>query len=70
MGAKRTVKVAVVGSGLAGLTSAYLLATFQPRPANIEFDIHIFEKVSLQSCMDASVNPIFGLIVIGAWDGF
>ncbi|KAJ1311599.1 hypothetical protein OPQ81_010076 [Rhizoctonia solani] len=49
---KRTIKVAVIGSGLAGLTSAHLLAKFQPRPADAEFDIHIFEKSSVLG-MDA-----------------
>ncbi|KEP54911.1 microfibrillar-associated protein [Rhizoctonia solani 123E] len=44
---RRTIKVAVVGSGLAGLTSAYLLANFQPRPADVEFDVHVFEKSSV-----------------------
>ncbi|KAH7345149.1 hypothetical protein B0J17DRAFT_30410 [Rhizoctonia solani] len=44
---KRTIRIAVVGSGLAGLTSAYLLSKFQPRPADVEFDIHIFEKSSV-----------------------
>ncbi|GAB1519274.1 hypothetical protein RhiTH_002340 [Rhizoctonia solani] len=52
METKRTIKVAVVGSGLAGLTSAYLLAKFQPRPADTEFEIHIFEKSSVLG-MDA-----------------
>ena len=35
---KKTVKVAVIGSGLAGLTSAYLLSQ------NEQFEPHIFEK--------------------------
>ncbi|CAE6429681.1 unnamed protein product [Rhizoctonia solani] len=48
---KRTVKVAVVGSGLAGLTAAYLLANFHPQ-LDTEFDIHIFEKSSVLG-MDA-----------------
>ena len=40
----RTVKLAVVGTGLAGLTAAYLLK----RPledADVEFEVHVFEKV-------------------------
>ncbi|CAE7161708.1 unnamed protein product [Rhizoctonia solani] len=43
---------AVVGSGLAGLTSAYLLAELQPRPADAEFEVHIFERSSVLG-MDA-----------------
>ena len=39
-----TVKVAVVGSGLAGLTAAYRLAK-TPRVGDVEFEVHIFEKV-------------------------
>ena len=48
----RIVKVAVVGSGLAGLTASYLLATLKARgdvefPAGdgVEFEVHVFEKV-------------------------
>ena len=43
----RTVKIAVVGTGLAGLTAAHLLT----RPLEgafadeVEFEVHIFEKV-------------------------
>ncbi|KEP46156.1 microfibrillar-associated protein [Rhizoctonia solani 123E] len=47
---KKTIKVAVVGSGLAGLTSAFLLAKYQP--ADAEFEVHIFEKSSVLG-MDA-----------------
>ncbi|KAG7450733.1 uncharacterized protein BT62DRAFT_1072763 [Guyanagaster necrorhizus] len=41
----RTVKVAIIGSGLAGLTAAYLLT----KPSEDEdpgFDVHLFEKTS------------------------
>lgn len=41
----RTVKVAVVGSGLAGLTAAYLLSN-APSSSDVEFEVHLFEKVS------------------------
>ena len=40
----RTVKVAVVGSGLAGLTAAYRLSK-TPRVKDVEFEVHLFEKV-------------------------
>lgn len=40
----RTVKVAVVGSGLAGLTAAHLLSSSQ---SNVDFEVHVFEKVSI-----------------------
>jgi protoporphyrinogen oxidase len=41
----RTVKVAVVGSGLAGLTAAHLLSVAKPKNGNVEFEVHLFEKV-------------------------
>ncbi|CUA77456.1 hypothetical protein RSOLAG22IIIB_02470 [Rhizoctonia solani] len=50
---KRTIKVAIVGSGLAGLTSAYLLASSQQRLIGAEFEVHVFEK-SLVLGMDAA----------------
>ena len=40
----RQVKVAVVGSGLAGLTAAYLLAN-PTNTKDVEFEVHLFEKV-------------------------
>jgi flavin-dependent dehydrogenase len=45
----RTVKVAVVGSGLAGLTAAHLLSTQKTEPdtdgEDLKFEVHLFEKV-------------------------
>lgn len=41
--ARRKVKVAIVGSGLAGLTAAYLLANVDQD--EVEFEVHVFEKV-------------------------
>lgn len=40
----RTVKVAVIGSGLAGLTAAYRIAKAE-RLGDVEFEVHLFEKV-------------------------
>lgn len=42
--AQRTVKVAVVGSGLAGLTSAHLLSVAKPRNEDVDVEVHLFEK--------------------------
>ncbi|KXN91919.1 hypothetical protein AN958_11304 [Leucoagaricus sp. SymC.cos] len=39
----RTVKVAIAGSGLAGLTAAWLL-TRPMKNQDVEFEVHIFEK--------------------------
>lgn len=44
---ERVVKVAVIGSGLAGLTAAFLLSSAKTCD-NLRFDVHIFEKVSLK----------------------
>ena len=42
----RTVKLAVVGTGLAGLTAAHLLKRPLEGPsADVEFEVHVFEKV-------------------------
>jgi 2-polyprenyl-6-methoxyphenol hydroxylase-like FAD-dependent oxidoreductase len=45
MTATRTVKVAIVGSGLAGLTSAYTLSKQSENGRGVHFDVHLFEKV-------------------------
>ncbi|KAJ7480105.1 hypothetical protein B0H11DRAFT_1725374 [Mycena galericulata] len=51
----RTVKVAVVGSGLAGLTAAYLLASAHPDD-NVVFDIDLFEKTAALGMDSSSVS--------------
>ena len=41
-----TVKLAVVGTGLAGLTAAHLLKRpLKCANADVEFEVHVFEKV-------------------------
>jgi flavin-dependent dehydrogenase len=49
----RTVKVAVVGSGLAGLTAAHLL-TKPLEDDEINFEVHIFEKVRARAHFQVS----------------
>ena len=41
----RTVKVAIIGSGLAGLTAAHLLARPAENEGDVHFEVHIIEKV-------------------------
>ncbi|KAJ6519280.1 hypothetical protein C8R45DRAFT_950840 [Mycena sanguinolenta] len=50
----KVVKVAVVGSGLAGLTAAYLLASSHPE--DVEFDVQLFEKTSSMGMDSSSVS--------------
>jgi predicted NAD/FAD-binding protein len=43
---KRVVRVAVIGSGLAGLTAAALLSSQDITSSdNVKFECHLFEKV-------------------------
>ncbi|KAK7688299.1 hypothetical protein QCA50_008670 [Cerrena zonata] len=51
----RTVKVAVVGSGLAGLTAAYRLSKVK-RLDDVEFEVHLFEKASSLGMDSRSVS--------------
>ena len=41
----RTVKVAIIGSGLAGLTASHLLARPVENEGDVRFEVHIIEKV-------------------------
>lgn len=51
----RTVKVAVVGSGLAGLTAAHLLT--KPSEDNeVNFEVHLFEKASTVGMDSSSIS--------------
>lgn len=50
----RVVKVAIIGSGLAGLTAAFLLS--QSSSEEVEFDVHVFEKVRPSSLFQHSVS--------------
>lgn len=47
----RTVRVAVIGSGLAGLTAAYRLSK-TPRLEDVEFEVHLFDKVPNKTIFD------------------
>lgn len=49
----RTVKVAVIGTGLAGLTAAHLLKQ-QCEGNKVKFEVHLFEKVGFKSLFHAS----------------
>ncbi|KAI5832809.1 hypothetical protein K523DRAFT_297471 [Schizophyllum commune Tattone D] len=49
----RTVKVAIIGSGLAGLTAAHLLARPAENERDVHFEVHIIEKANALG-MDAS----------------
>ncbi|KAF9454942.1 hypothetical protein P691DRAFT_770043 [Macrolepiota fuliginosa MF-IS2] len=51
----RTVKVAIIGSGLAGLTSAWLL-TRPLKTKDVEFEVHVFEKTDVLGMDAASVS--------------
>ncbi|TFK76670.1 hypothetical protein BDN72DRAFT_753735, partial [Pluteus cervinus] len=53
----RRVKVAVVGSGLAGLTAAYLLTSrTQCEDDEVEFEVHLFDKAPVVGMDAASVS--------------
>ncbi len=67
----RGVKVAIVGSGLAGLTAAYLLSTVHQRAdvrhngGPVEYEVHVFEKVCALTPSPPSLsNPIFSILHI------
>ncbi|KAJ7223394.1 hypothetical protein GGX14DRAFT_513778 [Mycena pura] len=53
--APRTVKVAVVGSGLAGLTTTYLLSSSLP-DSDVAFEVHLFEKAPTLGMDSSSVS--------------
>ncbi|KAJ3843510.1 splicing factor, Prp19-binding domain-containing protein [Lentinula raphanica] len=50
----RIVKVAVIGSGLAGLTAAYLLSGSSS--SEVEFEVHVFEKSSTLGMDSSSIT--------------
>ena len=53
----RTVKLAVVGTGLAGLTAAHLLKRpLKGASADVEFEVHVFEKVRFSYRLLAMLN--------------
>ncbi|KAJ3997896.1 splicing factor, Prp19-binding domain-containing protein [Lentinula boryana] len=53
---RRIVKVAVVGTGLAGLTAAYLLSGSSS--SEVEFDVHVFEKAPDSSTLGMDSSSI------------
>ncbi len=53
LGSKRTIKVAIIGSGLAGLTAAHRLSTANFADKDVELEVHLFEKV----CVFVSCHP-------------
>jgi hypothetical protein len=57
----RTVKVAIVGSGLAGLTSAYTLSKQSDNGHGVHFDIHLFEKVCVSDAFQTTAPIQFAL---------
>ncbi|KAG6918686.1 hypothetical protein DXG01_012504 [Tephrocybe rancida] len=52
----RQVKVAVVGSGLAGLTAAHLLSKPAAGESDVEFEVHLFEKAPMLGMDCSSVS--------------
>ncbi|KIY66805.1 hypothetical protein CYLTODRAFT_437293 [Cylindrobasidium torrendii FP15055 ss-10] len=58
---RRTVKVAIVGTGLAGLTAAYLLTKHADEDADVVFDVHVFDKTNTLGMDSSSISlPIPG----------
>ncbi|KAH9486694.1 hypothetical protein JR316_0000759 [Psilocybe cubensis] len=66
MPAGRTVKIAVIGTGLAGLTAAHLLAK-ESQGDGVDFEVHLFEKASglIPSVLYTSFTVCFQSSAIG-----
>ncbi|KAK7058335.1 hypothetical protein VNI00_001966 [Paramarasmius palmivorus] len=57
----RTIKVAVIGSGLAGLTAAHLLTEGRSSDEDVVYEVHLFEKTSALGMDSSSISlPIPG----------
>ncbi|KAI8099282.1 uncharacterized protein BX664DRAFT_354728 [Halteromyces radiatus] len=53
---KKSVKIAVIGSGLAGLSAAYLLKKGTQDQENVDIDVHLFEKNCMIGMDAASIS--------------
>ncbi|KAG6837214.1 hypothetical protein H0H93_013082 [Arthromyces matolae] len=66
----RQVKIAVVGSGLAGLTATYILNNVVSRDTDdVQFEVHLFEKASTlgMDCSSVSVPASASDALENAW---